>query len=254
MPRALYEYLTAAGRSFLRGAMHLAYPATCAVCGAEAPLDRPNLCNPCHDSLTNDPCPLCPHCAASVGPFVPLEDGCTHCRDETFRFDRVMRLGAYDGTLRDVILRLKHLRGEMLADIVGELWARHLRIAFDAIKADAIVPVPLHWRRRLTRGYNQSGALARQLASCLAVPFRGWWLRRVRNTPHQTTLTPTERRTNLRGAFQANRWARLRGCTVLLVDDVLTTGITASEAARALRDAGAASVVVAVLARAQGKS
>ena len=252
MPHALYERLTAAGRWFLAGAAHLAYPGTCAVCGALAPPERPNLCEPCRDSLTHDPGPLCPCCAASVGPFVHLEDGCTHCRDETFHFERVVRLGAYGGVLRDVILRMKHIRGEMLADILGELWARHLELAFHSVKADAVVPVPLHWRRRLTRGYNQSAALARQLAFGLKIPYRSWWLRRVRNTPHQTTLTPTERRDNLRGAFQATPWAKLRDRTILLVDDVLTTGGTASEAARTLREAGAANVVVAVLARAAG--
>ncbi len=252
MPGPVYERLTAAGRQFLAGVAHLVYPATCAVCGAEAPLDRPNLCESCHASLTNDASPLCPRCAASVGPFVHLEDGCTHCRDETFHFERVVRLGAYDGVLRDAILRMKHVRGEMLAEILGELWARQLGIAFQAVQADAVVPVPLHWRRRLTRGYNQSAALARQVATGLKIPYRSWWLRRVRNTPHQTTLTPTERRDNLRAAFQATPWAKVRSRTILLVDDVLTTGITASEAARALRVAGAARVVVAVLARATG--
>jgi ComF family protein len=250
----VYERLTAAGRQLLAGVAHLVYPATCAVCGADAPADRPNLCEACHESLTNDSGPLCPRCAAGVGPFVHLEDGCTHCRDETFHFERVVRLGAYDGVLRDVILRMKHVRGEMLAEILGDLWASHLEIALRAVKADAVVPVPLHWQRRLTRGYNQSAALARQLASCLRIPYHSWWLRRVRNTPHQTALTPTERRENLRGAFQATPWARVRDRTILLVDDVLTTGGTASEAARALREAGAARVVVAVLARGQGKN
>jgi predicted amidophosphoribosyltransferase len=97
-----------------------------------------------------------------------------------------------------------------------------------------------------------SCALARALAARLSLPCHPRWLRRIRNTPKQTAQTPTGRRENVRGAFRAPRRARLRGKAVLLVDDVLTTGSTCSEAARALREAGAARVVVAVLAHGQG--
>jgi ComF family protein len=115
--------------------------------------------------------------------------------------------------------------------------------------ADVVIPVPLHWWRRFRRGYNQSEALASRLAYRMRLPCRPGWLRRIRHTPQQTAQTPSERRENVRGAFRARSWARLRGKVVLLVDDVLTTGTTCNEAARALRGAGAAQVVVAVLAR-----
>ena len=113
-----------------------------------------------------------------------------------------------------------------------------------------MVPVPLHWRRRWRRGYNQSEALARPIAARLRLPFRpGSWLRRIRNTPEQKgSGMAAERLENVRGAFRV-AGAELAGRTVLLVDDVLTTGSTASEAARTLRRAGAKRVVVAVLAR-----
>jgi len=101
-----------------------------------------------------------------------------------------------------------------------------------------------YWRR----GYNQATALARALASGLRIPCRERWLRRVRATPFQTDVAPSARRANVRGAFRAAADPNLKGQTVLLVDDVLTTGGTASEAARTLRAAGAARVVVAVLA------
>jgi predicted amidophosphoribosyltransferase len=85
------------------------------------------------------------------------------------------------------------------------------------------------------------------------LPCRPRWLRRIRNTPQQMRQTPADRRDNVRGAFRARARPALRGQTVLLVDDVLTTGSTCSEAARALREAGAARVVVAVLAHSQGR-
>src|SRR5439155_26039653 len=144
--------------------------------------------------------------------------------------------------------RLKHGQHEGLAEAVGELWAAHAAERLRTIGAGAVVPVPLHWRRRWRRGYNQAAVLAPALASGLQIPCRERWLRRVRATPLQTSIAPSARRENVRGAFRATADPRLRGQTVLLVDDVLTTGSTASEAARALKAVGVARVVVAALA------
>jgi ComF family protein len=168
-----------------------------------------------------------------------------------FFFDGVLRLGPYEGLLREVIPRLKHWAGEGLAEALGALWAAHSEAALRELAAGLVIPVPLHWVRRLARGYNQSEALARELAARLHLPCRPGWLRRIRATPKQTEQTPSRRRTNVRGAFRVSVRAAFTGQTVLLVDDVLTTGSTASEAARALRRAGARRVVVAVLARAE---
>jgi ComF family protein len=114
-----------------------------------------------------------------------------------------------------------------------------------------VIPVPLHWRRRWQRGYNQAEALARALAGACGFPCRSHWLARVRHTPAQHLLSPSARRANVQGAFHARKRPELAGATVLLVDDVLTTGTTCSEAARALRDAGVRKVIVAVVARAE---
>jgi ComF family protein len=156
--------------------------------------------------------------------------------------------------LREVILRMKHQNGESLAEAVGDLWAEHSGSRLRQSGAQVIIPVPLHWRRRWTRGYNQSEALARALASSLQLPCKPSWVRRTRHTPQQTSQTRAQRPENVRGAFKAGSGARLRGVTVLLVDDVLTTGTTCSEASRALREAGAAKVMVAVLAHGSGSS
>jgi ComF family protein len=145
---------------------------------------------------------------------------------------------------------MKHETGAGLAERLGELWAAHAQGRLRAIQAEAIVPVPLHWWRRWQRGYNQSEALADALATHLGIPCQRGWLRRIRLTLQQTQQTPHARRRNVRGAFRASNDCALRGRSILLVDDVLTTGSTASEAARALRKAGAAQVTVAVLARA----
>jgi ComF family protein len=157
-------------------------------------------------------------------------------------------MGPYEGLLREVVLRLKHSHGEGLAEMLGKLWAEHLRDRLTSFKADVIVPVPLHWRKHLWRGYNQSQAIARVLAAHLAIPCKPRWLRRVRHTQPQRQQTPAARRENVRSAFRARTGLNLQGKTVLLVDDVMTSGSTASEAARALKPAKPARVIVAVLA------
>jgi ComF family protein len=187
-----------------------------------------------------------------VGPFVNLDGGCTVCRGVVYPFESVLRLGPYESLLRDLILRMKHASGEGLAEALGLLWAEHAAPRLKATGATAVVPVPLHWRRRWSRGYNQSESLARMLAQRLGLPCPRRWLGRIRHTPQQTRQTPSARAENVRGAFAVPRGRALHGKTILVVDDVMTTGSTASEAARALRAAGADRVVVAVLARAQG--
>jgi ComF family protein len=142
---------------------------------------------------------------------------------------------------------MKHGYNEGLAEAIGELWAQEALGPLLTVGAGAVVPVPLHWRRRWSRGYNQAAALARALASRLRLSFDDRWLRRVRPTGFQAGGKDA-RRANVKDAFLAKADPRLRGSTVLLVDDVLTTGSTASTAARALRTAGASRVVVAVLA------
>jgi len=245
-----HSRLTAFRREAASGLVQLLYPGCCHLCGTLLAPGVDFFCPSCLTGLTTDPLPSCPLCAGTVGPFVQLAGGCVRCRGESFAFDAALRLGPYEGVVRDAVLRLKHHDGEGLAELLGKLWVGRDAQRFRALGADAVIPVPLHWWRRWRRGYNQSAALARGLALHLQIPCFPSWLRRLRNTPAQTTQSPAGRRENVRNAFRARRRALLKGRTVLLVDDVMTTGATANEAARALRAAGAARVTVAALARA----
>jgi ComF family protein len=110
----------------------------------------------------------------------------------------------------------------------------------------------MHWMRRLVRGINNPDVLADLLSRHLDAPLATAGLVRRRNTLPQKDLSPRERRLNVRGAFRVRKGYNVKGAHVLLVDDILTTGATASEAARVLKRAGAATVGVAVLARAEG--
>lgn len=246
------DRLTSLGRDLFIGARHLIYPGCCLLCGQPLAIQQTHFCYLCHQELFADPDSTCPRCAGTIGPFAVIDGRCQACRKESFAFEQVLRLRRYDGLLREVILRLKNQAGEGLAELLGECWAQEAAARFAELHVDSMVPVPLHWRRRWQRGYNQSAALCRGLATRLGVPYHTSWLRRVRHTSRQTSQTPAERKANMRGAFRARPGAPLAGRCVLLVDDVMTTGATANEAARALRAGGAGRVVVAVLARAQG--
>lgn len=248
----MVDRLVEVGRELTRGLLQLLYPGLCEACGAVLAPEQGGFCASCRSALVTDPYPSCPRCASTIGPFIHVADGCFRCRDLRYHFERAIRLGPYDGLLRELILRLKQPWGENLAEHLGGLWAEAAEASLTALDADLVIPVPLHWLRSWQRGYNQSAALAGALAARLQLPCRPGWLRRVRNTPSQTTQSPAARRANVQRAFHARARTELRGRTVLLVDDVLTTGSTCSEAARALRDAGAARVVVAVLAHSQG--
>ncbi|MFO0966585.1 MAG: ComF family protein [Gemmataceae bacterium] len=232
-----------------RGLLQLLLPNTCWACAAPLPERDRSFCAPCEWALRTDPFFACPRCGSTVGPHVPLEGGCIHCRDESFAFDAVVRVGTHDGLLRDMVLRLKQPGGDTLAEAVAGLLAEDLARKLAPLRPDCLVPVPLHWLRTFQRGFNQSAIIAGRVASVLGKPCRPRLLRRVRRTLPQTSQTGAQRRDNVRGAFLARPAADLAGKTLVLVDDVMTTGSTAHEAARALKALKPARIAVCVLAR-----
>jgi ComF family protein len=237
----------------LRGLAQLVFPNSCLICDAaetECGGFRHGLCTACHLAVTHDGVPSCVRCGLNVGPHIDTRDpGCAACRRGSLSFDSVVRLGPYQGRLREAVLRMKSRSGEALGEMMGRVFLEVRESALRETRPDLIVPVPIHWRRAWTRGHNQSAGVARELGSGLGVRFAPGCLRRVRHTPQQVQPSASARRKNVRGAFRATRGASVAGKRILLVDDVMTTGSTAGEAARTLRNAGAASVAVAILAR-----
>jgi ComF family protein len=239
-------------KELARGVAHLILPNACLICdGPEGDRTdfRHGLCCDCYRAVTHEPFGACLRCAATVGPHTDTADGCLVCRDESLGFAGATRLGPYDTRLRDAILRMKSALGESLAEAMGRVFAEQAWKHWENAGIELVVPVPLHWWRRLARGYNQSASVARELANSLKVEFAPELLKRVRDTPKQFQKSATARRENVKGAFRARSGARLKGRCVLLVDDVMTTGSTVAEAAKTLKDAGARRVTVAVLAR-----
>lgn len=206
------------------------------------------VCSTCRGELTSDSAATCPRCAETVGPHTDTTAGCMNCRSRRFSFAGAVRLGAYQGKLRDAVLLAKHEGGEPLAEELGALLGTTRTAPLNAVAAEAVVPVPLHWQRRWARGYNQSEAVARGLAHVLGLPCRPRWLIRTRPTAQQRLVSAAARWENVRGAFRTGFGVRVRGVRILLVDDVLTTGATVDAAAAALMSAGAAQVSVAVIA------
>jgi ComF family protein len=239
-------------RGLVRALDALVFPWSCALCGIEG-LTEP-FCGTCRDELLAHSlaaAAACPRCAARVGPFADLRGGCAVCRGRSLGFDAAIAFGSYDGQIRELCLRLKHEQNAWLVPWLSRLLVQSRRDALDRFASDAwIVPVPLHRWRQWGRGYNQAEALAQGLARELGLRVRRA-LRRTVATPKLAELGPTQRDELMRGAFRARAAPALNGRTVLLVDDVLTTGATCGDAARALKRAGAARVVVVVIARAE---
>jgi ComF family protein len=191
---------------------------------------------------------FCISCRTPFQNGFPLdsEGRCALCRSGLRGFDAAYCYGAYDGVLRDLIHLFKYARistlAAPLADFLVSALPRDERF-------EAIVPAPLHWWREWRRGFNQSGLLAREVSRRCGVPVVRA-LRRVRATSVQAGLSHTARRRNVAGAFRVSRAAQMvAGRTVLLIDDVMTTGSTAAACAAELKRAGAARVALLAVAR-----
>ncbi len=188
---------------------------------------------------------------------------CSPCRLAAPQFERAAAWGLYEDRMRELIHLLKYEGVRSVAKPLGRLLARVIMsMAGDggvAIRRDAVViAVPLFHSRQKTRGYNQSELIAQEALTALRRTDAAWKLQmahramqRVRDTESQFGLTASGRRRNLRGAFVMTDPAAVAGREVLLVDDIYTTGATARECARVLRQAGAEKVWVATVARAQ---
>ncbi len=148
---------------------------------------------------------------------------------------------------------MKRLSFEPLTHAMGLLLAEHVAQQWQGLNLDVVVPVPMHWWRRFKRGTHTAGVLAGAVAQQLNVPLAGQLLRCRHKLLKQGTLRPSERFRNMHGAFRFSSGYDITDKYVVLIDDIMTTGATASEAARILRRSGASEVAVAVVARGIGQ-
>jgi ComF family protein len=235
-------------RDLLRDLLELLLPASCAACGA-AVEGGAALCRGCDRAISRIPAELCARCQGAR----PTRPGgsCGACTGSALA--ACVAAVPFAGDVERWIRRFKYPRKGLAgldpaADAVLRALVREAGARAPGPPPALVVPVPLHPRRLRTRGFNPAARLARALARDLGVPMDPVALRRLRDTPSQTGLERRARRRNVRGAFRAREGLRLPP-RVWLVDDVVTTGSTLTEAARALRRSGARTVMGICAAR-----
>lgn len=243
----------------------LVFPTSCSLCEKElAASDWVSVCRTCRGSLEPWVGPICTRCGIPFASDRTLESSrplCAECRHTEHEFDLARSYGLYYGNLRALILQLKFRRRERLGRMLGGLlypvWSS--MVESESSVPPILLPVPLHPARERERGFNQAELLAKGLArvwSCSKahkgkVPrVETDCLRRIRPTAPQSGLNLRARQENVQGVFAVTSRERVRDRVALLVDDVMTTGATASACADALKRAGARQVVVLTLARA----
>lgn len=240
--------LAKAGGIFtLHSLNQLLWPGVCANCRQSISEMDKGLCESCwSELLACTGADYCPRCGKDAGGFAMVEGVCPDCQGRQIYFDGIARAGVYDRSLRQMILSFKNGRAELdsvlsfLAESALEGCDFHNQVEF-------FVPVPLHWSRRLVRGYNQSHVLLGRLKPSGARISTD--LVRIRRTKIQPAMaSPTARARNVAGAFAVRRRHGFAGRRICIVDDIKTTGATLNECARVLKAAGASKVFALVLA------
>jgi ComF family protein len=229
----------------------LVFPSFCKLC--HEPLEKAGeriVCGGCLRKLAPRSGPLCPRCgrfeAGSAGDHL-----CGRCLSETPAFSIHRSCGAYGGTLKDVILLFKYRRYAPLSRPLASFAAACLAAAEPLWEgAEFLVPVPLHPSRRRERGFNQARLLARDLGAPRGLEILDGVLVKTRNAPAQAGLRAADRERNVRRTYAVKHACRVEGRTLILIDDVTTTGATIRECARVLRKAGASDVRAITLAQA----
>jgi ComF family protein len=241
------------------------FPAPCRICAETlCTASRVPICEKCFAAIKPIAPPICSCCGRSL-PAAAADSGgqlsldaprllCRLCRSKFYAFDMARSFGEYNEELKKAILLLKFEEVTCLGDWFASRLAEVVAREAAEFKVDVVVPVPLHPDRRRERGYNQAELIARPLARKLHLKQGAYLLMRTRPRPARLVLSRKEHWDSVRGAYATREGLRVDQLRVLLVDDVMTTGATLDSCARALKKAGAASVVGLTVARVVPKS
>ena len=225
------------------------FPRICPGCLRRSDREKRLVCWRCFASITPYAESLCDCCGRFVTGNITHRFLCSFCRARRPAYDRARAAARFGGLLRELLHQFKYRKGVYLCEDLVDLLEGAVRSHFDAGAIDVIIPVPLHPLRLRARAYNQTALLAGALGGRLSRRVDGDVLRRVRATGTQTRLHRKARLANMKGAFAVRDPAWVRQRTVLLVDDVMTTGATFDACASALKKAGAARVWCVAVAR-----
>ena len=238
--------ITQGWRRFIQSVNHTLWPALCLACKEKISEHQNDFCLPCtHQILASTQGHYCPSCGKDVSKYAIVDNSCPKCFDSPSCLDGIARVGIYEDTLRKMILAFKNSRTEF-AKPFGTLANAVLTTAPFYDQIELIVPVPLHWSKRLTRGYNQSLLLAKKITHTTAAVSTE--LVRIKKTrPQPTMATPSQRAKNVEDAFAVRNRHPFHGKTVCLIDDIKTSGATLNECTKTLKQAGAKKVFAFVL-------
>ena len=239
-------------RGITEAVLSLVFPPMCANC--EAALEEselaPQLCRKCIGGTFTPKRPACQRCGLSGQRYDSENDHCNACRVRKLAFRRVVSLGEYEGSLQTAVVKMKSEGGQQLAYAVGRRLAELVSSADRIGQVDLLTCIPKYWLKRLATGVNSAETIMSGLGKQAKLYGARDLLVCERRIEKQSLLTPDQRRRNVRQAWSVTPEYDIRDKHVLLVDDIMTTGATAHEAAKALRSAGAREVSVAVIGRA----
>lgn len=225
------------------------YPPRCSLCGRYGG-DEEGICQDCLSQIHYIGSPLCIRCGKPFSHECATDHFCGECLTGRRYFTTARAVGLYNGLFRKTLHRFKYQWKHCLARPLGTLMAERMEPFFSDTLYQSMVPVPLHPRRLRKRGFNQALVLARMLSRTYHIPLDRQNLVRTRWTQSQVGLSERERKDNVRGAFAVLQSARIAERTILLLDDIYTSGSTVDECSKVLINAGARKVDVLTLARA----
>ncbi|MBU0634951.1 MAG: ComF family protein [Candidatus Omnitrophica bacterium] len=238
-------------KKYLIYLLDLVFPQKCICCKVKirGKIILDAVCQDCFGKIKMTRPPFCTHCGMKLD-FEPSgKKGCPFCRNNNYCFDRAFSVTRYEGMVKTIIHALKYGKKIRLAEQVSALMSAFCHDFLNLKEVDLIVPVPLHKRRFKERGFNQSQLLAESLARRLCLTTCKQVLLRRKNTRSQTRLDRRQRLDNVNNAFTCKNAQLISGKSILLVDDIFTTGSTLDACAHVLKKAGAKNVYALTLAR-----
>ena len=243
-------FLVSAIRDIFLGLLDVLYPRHCFACDKSLHEEKNTyICESCLEIIETTEAKRCSKCGLKLGSGITSSSkGCPEGKNNKLRFEKCFFVSDNTEPVKTLIHQFKYKKHTCLATPLGYLLT-NLLYQKTICEIDFVVPVPLHWKKKQERGFNQSELMAKKICNELSIPISINNLHRVKNTLSQTQLSRIQRQKNVKSAFKVKNPEKFYQKNVLLVDDVLTTGMTASECAKSLENAGTNNVFLIALAR-----